>query len=88
VTRPDGTPVLVVTISEFDRRGWGAGGHGLHWWCTGATSAHGAGEPLYLSYRQELTAMMGKRAYRELARLCEERLAAPGLLAPHPADPA
>lgn len=86
--RPDGSQVLVVTITEFDRRAWGAGGHGLHWWCTSARSAHGAGEPLYLSYRPELTALMGRPAYQVLARLCEERLAAAVPIAPHPADPA
>ena len=40
VERPDGTKVLVTTIGEFDRRGWGPGGHDLHWWCTGSPVAH------------------------------------------------
>jgi hypothetical protein len=91
VERPDGTEVLMINIGEYDRRGWGAGGHDLHWWCTGSTEAHGAGEPVYLSYRPELTELMGPRAYAELTRLCEQRLApaATGLPlpAPHPADP-
>ena len=34
VTRPDEVEVLVSTIGEFDRRGWGPGGADLHWWCT------------------------------------------------------
>ncbi|WP_442785518.1 hypothetical protein [Actinacidiphila sp. DG2A-62] len=89
VDRPDDTRVLVVSIGEYDRRGWGPGGHDLHWWCTSATSAHGAGEPVYVSYRAELTELMGPAAYAELAGLCEARLAAAlPLLAPHPADPA
>lgn len=89
VELPDETEVLQVTIGEYDRRGWGPGGHDLHWWCTGAHSAHGAGEPVYVSYRPELTEMMGKEGYDRLAELCEERLrAALPLLAPHPADPA
>lgn len=89
VDRPDDTQVLVVTIGEYDRRGWGPGGHDLHWWCTSATSAHGAGEPVYVSYRPELTEMMGEAAYRTLAGLCERRLASElPLVAPHPADPA
>ncbi len=86
VDRPDDTRVLIVTIGEYDRRAWGAGGADLHWWCTDATSAHGAGEPVYLSYGPELTELMGKPAYLALARLCEERLAAPRPVAPHPAD--
>ncbi|MDB1086683.1 hypothetical protein PJ985_03760 [Streptomyces sp. ACA25] len=97
VEQPDGRQVLCVSIGEYDRRGWGSGGHDLHWWCTGAPSAHGAGEPVYLSYRPELTEMMGREGYEVLAELCAQRLAAhaavpPGatplpLLAPHPADP-
>ena len=51
IDRPDDTRVLQVSIGEYDRRGWGPGGHDLHWWCTSATSAHGAGEPVYKTYR-------------------------------------
>lgn len=88
VERPDDTEVLVVSIGEYDRRGWGPGGHDLHWWCTSATSAHGAGDPVYVSYRPELTELMGPQGYEALAGLCEARLAsALPLVAPHPADP-
>jgi hypothetical protein len=87
IDRPDDTRVLRVSIGEYDRRGWGPGGHDLHWWCTSAVSAHGAGEPVYLSYRAELTELMGKAGYDRLVELCEQRLAARPLLAPHPADP-
>ncbi|MFJ4439457.1 hypothetical protein [Streptomyces sp. NPDC088923] len=87
VERPDGTQILQVSIGEYDRRGWGPGGHDLHWWCTSATSAHGAGEPVYVSYRPELTELMGKKAYAQLAEVCEARLASQlPLVAPHPAD--
>ncbi len=88
VEQPDGEQLLYVTIGEYDRRGWGPGGHDLHWWCTGASSAHGAGEPLYVSYRPELTEMMGKKGYDALADHCAHRLSSQlPLLAPHPADP-
>ncbi len=88
IDRPDDTRVLQVSIGEYDRRGWGPGGHDLHWWCTSATSAHGAGEPVYVTYRPELTEMMGEEAYGVLAGLCETRLASQlPLVAPHPADP-
>ena len=94
VTRTDGSALLVVTIGEFDRRGWGPGGHDLKWYCSGATEAHLGQEPVYVSNAPELVALMGKAAYAELVRLCEQRLAtsrgrgkrAP-MLAPHPADP-
>jgi hypothetical protein len=87
VTRADDTKVLVVSIGEYDRRGWGPGGHDLHWWCTSARSAHGAGEPVYVSYEAELVELMGRKAYEVLASLCERRLASQlPLVAPHPAD--
>ncbi|NGO72066.1 hypothetical protein [Streptomyces boncukensis] len=87
VELPDGEDVLYVTIGEYDRRAWGGGGHDLHWWCTSAPSAHGAGKPVYESYRPELIELMGAAAYEELAALCERRLASQlPLLAPHPAD--
>lgn len=87
VDRPDDTRVLVVTIGEYDRRGWGAGGHDLHWWCTSSPEAHQGGTPVYVSYAAELTEMMGAAAYAELARHCERRVAAALPVAPHPADP-
>jgi hypothetical protein len=75
VEQPDGEQLLHVSIGEYDRRGWGSGGHDLHWWCTGAPSAHGAADPVYISYRPELLELMGKEAYEVLAELCETRLA-------------
>jgi hypothetical protein len=84
--RPDGTKVLVSTLSEFDRRGWGAGGHDLDWWCTSSPEAHVGQEPMYLSYEPELIALIGMAAYTKLAELCGERVRQ-GLVAPHPATP-
>ncbi|HVD28784.1 MAG TPA: hypothetical protein VNC79_09825, partial [Mycobacteriales bacterium] len=86
VERPDGTSVLVTSIVEFDRRGWGPGGHDLHWWCTGAPAAHVSPEPLVETYAAELIALIGQPAYAELRRLTELRLDQ-GLIAPHPASP-
>jgi hypothetical protein len=86
VERPDGTSVLVTSIGEFDRRGWGPGGHDLHWWCTGAPAAHVSPEPLVETYAAELIALIGQPAYAELRRLTELRLDQ-GLVAPHPASP-
>jgi hypothetical protein len=84
VTRPDETKILVSTVTEFDRRGWGEGGHDLYWYCTSSPEAHIATEPMYISYAPELTALIGRKAYAELARLCDRRLAQ-GLVAEHPA---
>ena len=85
VKRPDDTKVLVTTIGEYDRRGWGAGGHDLVWWCTGATEAHVAPDPLYVTYGPELTELMGKKAYDIPVEKCEVALASKSV-APHPAD--
>ena len=87
VERPDGTTYTEVSIGEYDRRGWGPGGHDLDWYCTGNTEAHVAPEPLYLGNAAELIELMGQPAYDVLARMCEERLAGARPVAPHPADP-
>ena len=34
VERQDGTSYTEVSIGEYDRRGWGPGGHDLDWYCT------------------------------------------------------
>ncbi|HEX4787130.1 MAG TPA: hypothetical protein VH372_01615 [Actinospica sp.] len=87
VERPDDTRVLVISIGEYDRRGWGPGGHDLNWWCTGNTEAHTAFEPVFVSYRPELVELLGQEAYDTLAELCEAHLSARHPMAPHPADP-
>lgn len=85
ITRPDDTKILVSSLEEFDRRGWGEGGHDLHWWCTSAPEAHVGNEPLYITYGPEIIALIGQNAYDALARLAGERLDK-GLVAPHPAS--
>ncbi len=84
VTRPDDTRVLTSTLTEFDRRSWGSGGHDLHWWCTSSPEAYVGAEPLYLTYGPELVALIGQPAYDVLARLCAQRIRQ-GLIAAHPA---
>ena len=88
VTRQDGSEYTEVTIGEYDRRGWGPGGHDLDWYCSGNTEAHIAAEPLYIPSAPELVELMGKAAYDELARHCEEHLLSRSALTLHPADPA
>jgi hypothetical protein len=98
VTRPDDTEVLVVTIAEYDRRGWGPGGVDLDWYCSSNTEAHVGSQAVFESCRDELVELMGQAAYEVLAEHCRERLAVlreraarqlPLIaLAPHLADPA
>ena len=87
VDRPDETKVLIVTIGEYDRRGWGSGGQDLTWWCTSSPEAHGARDRVYVSYGPELTELMGSQGYAELVAHCERRIASKTPVAPHPADP-
>ena len=87
VERMDGTTYTEVCITEYDRRGWGPGGHDLDWYCSGNTEAHVAMEPLYVTSAAELVALMGAEAYDELVRHCEAHLRSRSALALHPADP-
>ena len=87
VERQDETSYTEITITEYDRRGWGPGGHDLDWYCSGNTDAHVAPEPLYVTNEPELVALMGRPAYDELVGLCEAHLRSRSALAIHPADP-
>jgi len=87
VERQDETSYTEVTITEYDRRGWGPGGHDLDWYCSGNTEAHVAVEPLYVTNEPELVELMGRPAYDELVEHCEAHLRSRSALALHPADP-
>jgi hypothetical protein len=84
IKRPDDSKILLSVIGEFDRRGWGSGGHDLDWWCTSSPDAHVGTEAMYVSYAPELTALLGESAYAELAEHCRAR-EKHGLIAIHPA---
>ena len=87
VRLPDATSYLEITITEYDRRGWGEGGHDLDWYCSGSPDAHVGERPVWQSYAPELTELLGAAAYDELARLCRRRQGL-GLIAIHPATSA
>ena len=86
VERPDGSTYTEVSIAEYDRRGWGPGGHDLDWYCTGNTEAHVAVEPVFITYGPELTELIGAKAYAELVRHCEAHVRSRSALALHPAS--
>jgi hypothetical protein len=87
VERQDDTTYTEVSIGEYDRRGWGPGGHDLDWYCSGNTEAHVGRDALYVTNEPELVELMGRPAYDELVLHCERHLAARDRLAIHPADP-
>lgn len=79
----DGTEQLVIVVGEYDRRGWGPGGHDLDWYCSGNTEAHVGADPVYITNRDELVELIGQPAYDKLVELIESRT-----ITRHPADPA
>jgi hypothetical protein len=83
----DGTAYTEVTITEYDRRGWGPGGHDFDWYCSGNSEAHVAAEPVYRSYAPELVELIGQAAYDVLVPLCQQHEASRSALTLHPADP-
>ncbi len=87
VELPDGTAYTEVSVGEYDRRGWGPGGHDLDWYCSGNTEAHLGADPVYVSNGPELVALMGQQAYDALVEHCEAHLRSRSALAIHPADP-
>jgi len=87
VELPDGTSYTEVSIGEYDRRGWGPGGHDLDWYCSGNTEAHVGASPVYVSSAPELVELIGRDAYDELVRHCEAHIRSRSALTIHPADP-
>ncbi|MDO5739215.1 MAG: hypothetical protein Q4P07_03615 [Ornithinimicrobium sp.] len=80
VELPDGTSYLEITIAEYDRRGWGPGGHDLDWYCTNDPLAHTAPDPVYVSMRAELVELVGTEAYDVLAQVCGDHQEAQDVL--------
>lgn len=87
VERQDGSTYTEVSIGEYDRRGWGPGGHDLDWYCSSNTEAHTAPAPVFRTHEPELVALIGRAAYDQLVGHCEAHLTARSALALHPADP-
>jgi hypothetical protein len=56
----------------------------LHWYCTGDPAAHVGAKPVWQSLADELTELLGAKAYSELAAMCKRRSQL-GLIAVHPA---
>ena len=81
-----GSRILQSTVTEFDRRGWGEGGHDLAWYCTSSPDAHHRWRTALCLLRGRADgAHRGKCLHDELARLCAARLEQ-GLVAEHPGD--
>jgi hypothetical protein len=97
----NGTDYQVIVIEEYRRKNWGKGGETMDWYCSSDTEAHKAFEPVYISEKNTLIELIGKKSYEILKKHCDERVSLiktlkklPGRKAkqillsinPHPAD--
>ena len=76
----------VVVIGEYTREAWGAGGADLDWYCTSNTEAHTAANPVYLTNKAELIALMNEPAYEILKSKCDSLQKSLPLFVIHPAS--
>lgn len=77
---------VTTTVTQWDRKHWGAGGEEFHWWCTEAPEAFGSRKPVYQTMAAELRALAGDAVYTLLARYLDARRkgGAGGVPLPHP----
>lgn len=71
----DETEYVEITIGEYDRSGWGPGGHDFDWYCSASPLAHSASEALYRTAEAELIELMGAPAYKVLVEMCDQVIA-------------
>ena len=74
---------MITTVSQWDRRNWGAGGAEFAWWCTEAPEAFIGSVPVYREMAGELEAMVGPAVYATITKLLRQREQA-GTSLPHP----
>ena len=68
---PDGH--ITTTISQWDRKHWGDGGHEFAWWCTDSPEAFSAANPLYRRIKDEIVEMSSPKAYKMLCDYIEAK---------------
>lgn len=54
------------TLRDWKRRDWGEGGTDFHWWCTESPEAFDDPEPVVVTLREEIVALVGDQVYRRL----------------------
>ncbi len=64
---------IVTRIAQWDRPDWGSGGSDFHWWCTEDPAAFVGATRVVDSMSEELTAIMGDRAYEKLLTMINDR---------------
>jgi hypothetical protein len=66
----------IIVIGEYTREAWGEGGADMDWYCSSNTEAHKGAQPVYVSNKTELIAMMNQSAYDILTKFCDARMQA------------
>lgn len=70
------------TLREWKRRDWGEGGEDFHWWCTESPDAFRDRDPVVLTMRDEIVALVGEEVYQLLLEQLRARPAVTWV--PHP----
>ncbi len=71
------------TLREWKRRDWGDGGADFHWWCTESPEAFIDHDPVVVTLREEIVALIGEEVYELLLDQLRSRPAVTWV--PHPA---
>ncbi len=71
------------TLREWKRRDWGEGGDDFHWWCTDAPDAFIDSDPVVVTMRDEIVALVGEEVYEQLLDQLRRRPEVAWM--PHPA---
>ncbi len=71
------------TLREWKRRDWGDGGQDFHWWCTESPEAFVDRDPVAVTLREEIVALVGDEVYELLLDQLRSRPAVTWV--PHPA---
>jgi len=80
----ESTGRVTSTVTQWDRRHWGAGGEEFHWWCTESPDAFIGRRPVYQTMAAELRAIAGDSVCELLFRYLDARRKGTVAL-PHPA---
>ena len=64
---------VTTTVTQWDRKHWGAGGAEFHWWCTEAPEAFGGRRAVYQTMAAELREIAGAEVYDRLAAYLDSR---------------
>ena len=71
------------TLGLWKRRDWGDGGADFHWWCTESPEAFIDHDPVVVTLREEIVALIGEEVYELLLDQLRSRPAVTWV--PHPA---